>query len=122
SPGTTTGEPADPATFAAAGMTLIPAGTYVIGDERPIFGELRRRQVELGDYYLDTYEVRVADYRSFMNDKGAPSPHGWNGTDPGSNITDDHPVEGVSLGWAGAYCEALGKRLPSEIEFDVAAR
>ncbi|MPY94459.1 MAG: Hsp70 family protein, partial [Acidimicrobiia bacterium] len=116
------GAPADPLSFTAAGMVPIAAGTYAIGDEEPILGELRRQEVVLDAYYLDEYEVKVADYRAFWPRAGRPSPRGWNGSDPGQDVTDEHPVEGVSLGWAGAYCQALGKRLPSEVEFEVAAR
>ena len=92
------------------GMVLIPAGEFVFGadnkspDERPMISK------HLPAFYMDKYEVTNADYK-----KVVPS-HTY-----GEN-EDKHPVKGVSWGEASSYAAAIGKRLPTEEEWEKAAR
>jgi len=99
-------------------MALIPAGAFLMGspenqgepDEHP------RHQVYLEAFFMDQKLVTVAQYKSFAaatNRPMHPRP-AWN--------QDDHPMVYVSWDDAAAYCAWAGKRLPTEAEWEKAAR
>jgi iron(II)-dependent oxidoreductase len=101
-------------------MALIPAGEFMMGgddkdrgDERPI------HTVYLDEFYMDVYEVTNAQYQEFMKATGHKAPEFWN--HPRFNAPDQ-PVMGVTWYDAMAYCEWVGKRLPTEAEWEKAAR
>ena len=75
--------------------------------------------VFLDPYLIDKYEVSNKDYRDFMRTKRHGAPAYWD--DPRLNHLNQ-PVVGVSWYDARAYCEYLGKRLPTEAEWEKAAR
>ena len=79
------------------------------------------RQVNLGPYYIDLTEVSNAQYAKFVQSRGYRTPVGWSGATPPSG-REDWPVVGVSWDDARAYCIWAGKRLPSEAEWEKAAR
>ncbi len=95
------------------GMITIPAGEFVMGDAS--IGN--QRTVELGRFQIDKYEVVNAQYQQFAEETDHKTP--W-GTYPAELA--DYPVTGVSWEDAQAYCEWAGKRLPSEAEWEKAAR
>lgn len=102
------------------GMAQIKAGSSSVGDhsgardERPGFGWAHER------FFLDLREVSVGEYRLCV-EAGACTPVGsrldgaWNGS-------DDLPIVGVTWLQADAYCAFVDKRLPSENEWEAAAR
>lgn len=121
-----------PASMEEAGhnddMALIPAGEFIMGnngrsraegegdlDERP------SRKVHLDAFYIDRYEVTNTGYKRFVDATGHRMPVKWkDGTYPLDK--GDHPVVYVSWTDAYSYCRWVGKRLPSEEEWEKAAR
>ena len=106
----------------AEGMVPIPAGTYPVGSEKPdLLAESKRRSVDVSSYFIDRHEVTNADYQAFVDDTGAAPPlTGWTASGP-SDAKLDHPVRAITFEWATAYCQSRGKRLPTEVEWEVAA-
>jgi formylglycine-generating enzyme required for sulfatase activity len=92
------------------GMVLVPAGKFIMGADGRAPDESPRREVELKAYFIDKYEVSNAQFKAVF-----PShifPKGM----------EDFPAEGVSWSQATEYARAVGKRLPTEAEWERAAR
>jgi formylglycine-generating enzyme required for sulfatase activity len=70
-------------------------------------------------FWIDKFEVTNADYQKFVKTTGHPAAMF---ADQDDLNQPDQPVTGVQHGDAVAYCEWAGKRLPSEIEWEKAAR
>ncbi len=118
------------------GMILIPKGEFLMGSNevdkeakalqygssKPWYvNERPMRKVFLDDFYIDKVEVTNRKYKEFVDATGHRPPANWkNGTYPPG--LGDHPVTFVSWSDAKEYCEWLGKRLPTEAEWEKAAR
>ncbi len=101
------------------GMILIPAGEFTMGSEYGEEDEVPVHQVHLDAFYIDKYEVTNAKYRQFLKTTNHRKPYGWE--DKNFN-RDNQPVVGVSWEDAIVYCEWAAKRLPTEAEWEKAAR
>ena len=117
-------------------MVLIPKGVFKMGsnahdaydDEKPV------HTVYIDAFYMDQYEVTNAQYKEFINTnpewkKGRiPEKYhdgnylkNWNGNNYPIG-KENHPVANVSWYGAMAYAKWVGKRLPTEAEWEKAAR
>ena len=109
-------------TPSGTGMVAIPADTYPIGAVSPDLSESARKTVAVKAYFIDAHEVTNSEYKAFVDQTNAarPLPGIWDRNGPPAALAN-HPVLGVNYDWAGAYCASLSKRLPTEIEWEVAS-
>ncbi|MFZ1746081.1 MAG: SUMF1/EgtB/PvdO family nonheme iron enzyme [Nitrospirales bacterium] len=102
-----------------APMVFIPEGHFTMGskdfrNERPV------HQVFLDNFYIDQHEVTVSQYAEFIKKSGAEPPGYW--IDLNLHEVSQHPAVRANWDEATAYCESVGKRLPTEAEWEKAAR
>jgi len=116
-------------------MILIPEGEFLMGSSEPEINwvartffsesldwyadEIPEQKLYLNRFYIDRTEITVAEYRSFMEATGHSAPRFG---DNAKFNQDAQPVVGVTWEDASAYCKWRGKRLPTEQEWEKAAR
>lgn len=118
------------------GMVWIPPGPFTMGsDEKDLQGrsvdlglikpwfqdEAPARTVNLPGFFLDRYEATNRDFAAYIRARRAQSPASWE-ADAYPPGRDRYPVTDVTWYQAAAYCAWAGKRLPTEAEWEKAAR
>ena len=101
---------------------MIPAGEFLMGspDDEGGKNEHPRHRVYLDAYDMDRFEVTVSRYAEFLQSTGREAPRDWAKVKIGKH--SNLPVVGVSWNDAETYCRWAGKRLPTEAEWEKAAR
>lgn len=93
-------------------MALIPEGEFLFGTDNV--------RTSLPAFHIDMYEATTQLYASFMQATNHGKPEHWGDVRP--ELDWDKPVIGVEWSDANAYCRYYGKRLPTEKEWEKAAR
>ena len=115
------------------GMSLIPSGDFWMGRtyfflvdaigyfERDRQDDFPAHKVYLDAFYIDKYEITNEQYAQFLAIKGGKKPWHWpHGQMPKGQ--ENFPVYDINWYQADAYCGWAGKRLPTEAEWEKAAR
>jgi formylglycine-generating enzyme required for sulfatase activity len=121
------------AAAAEPGMSLIPRGSFQMGrskvtpddktnmrphillDDRPV------HEVAVDAFWLDTHETTHAQYAEYVKAKKIAPPYHWRRGEMPSELAKT-AIYNVSWEEARGYCEFRGKRLPTEAEWERAAR
>lgn len=113
------------------GMILIPAGLFIMGADGHGYDEAPAHKVYLDAFYMDRYEVTATEFAEFLNAAKTYKKF-YSDSKFGTLILDkkfkprpgleSFPVNGVTWFGATAYCQWKHKRLPTEAEWEKAAR
>ncbi len=103
-----------------APMVRVPAGPFIMGSNEGFPNERPEHSVTVAAYDIDQYEVTLRLYLKFLNTGTQEAPATWD--DEAALAVGDRPAIGMTWAAAAAYCHWVGKRLPTEAEWEKAAR
>ena len=115
-------------------MVAIPAGPFTMGSNEGPDDERPAHEVKLAAFSIDRFPVTNAQYAEFLSAVPKSSTRLYDFDDPDARIHrrgdrwvadagyENHPVVEVPWGGAVEYCGSKGKRLPTEAEWEKAAR
>jgi formylglycine-generating enzyme required for sulfatase activity len=95
-------------------LALVPAGEFIMGEKQ------KQHRIFLPDFYMGFYCVTNAQFDRFVAETGYQAQGNWK--QYATADKDDHPVVAVTWFDAVAYCDWAGLRLPTEAEWEKAAR
>jgi formylglycine-generating enzyme required for sulfatase activity len=102
-----------------AQMVLVPAGEFTMGSNE-FRDEMPPHRVFLDAFYIDKLEVTTSRFASFLKATGSAPPAHWEEVSLPTH--SERPVAFVTWEQAAAYCVWAGKRLPTEAEWEKAAK
>lgn len=106
---------------APADMVVVTEGTFRMGSDERWPDEGPIHDMYLPTYFFDRYEVTNAQYQQFVQATGRSAPRDWQGGQLPTG-REKHPVSWVTWHDANEYCRWAGKRLPTDAEWEKAAR
>ena len=104
------------------GQVAISGGVFLMGTGDPLYGNAApEHTLRLKPFLMDAQEVSIAEYLQFVKKRQHRRPVTWKGG-RFDESQKDHPVVGIGWDDAKLYCQWAGKRLPTEPEWERAAR
>jgi formylglycine-generating enzyme required for sulfatase activity len=101
-------------------MAVVPAGEFIMGSSMGEADEQPVHWVYLETFFMDTYQVSVSQYARFLDATSQEAPPDWSIMNRSQH--QKRPIANVDWEEAKAYCTWAGKRLPTEAEWEKAAR
>ena len=104
----------------SSSMALVPEGEFMMGSATGDSDEQPEHKVYIDAFMMDKYEVTVEQYAAFLQAKGIEPPADWKIMNQTAH--QKRPAANMDSVDAALYCKWVGKRLPTEAEWEKAAR
>ena len=106
----------------ASNMIEIPAGLFTMGSDKGAPDEQPPHEVELSLYWIDKFEVTAGAYQNCVSAGSCTPAAQVPGCTMGIDSLENHPINCITWSQANIFCQWLEKRLPTEAEWEKAAR